>query len=77
MPSKYPDELSERAVRMVLDHEHEYGSRWEAICAYRKMRAAPSFRHSETMPMIDGRESEFRAGDGDHPTRRPTAQILV
>ena len=29
--SRYPAELRERAVRMVVEHAHEYSSQWAAI----------------------------------------------
>lgn len=32
-PSKYPDELRERAVRMVAEVRPQYGSQWAAITA--------------------------------------------
>ena len=28
---RYPPEFRERAVRMVLEHQHEYASQWAAI----------------------------------------------
>jgi transposase len=31
--SKYPEELRERAVRMVAEIAPQYGSQWAAICA--------------------------------------------
>lgn len=30
---RYPVELRERAVRMVLENQRLYGSQWEAICS--------------------------------------------
>jgi len=30
-PGRYPDEVRERAVRMVFEHAEEYPSQWKAI----------------------------------------------
>jgi len=30
-PGRYPDEVRERAVRMVFEHQDEYPSQWKAI----------------------------------------------
>ena len=31
--NKFSAEVRERAVRMLFEHEHEYGSRWQAMVA--------------------------------------------
>lgn len=31
--NRYSPEVRERAVRMVLEHQSEYSSQWQAICS--------------------------------------------
>ena len=74
MPSKgkYPDELRERAMRMVLDHGHEYGSQWEAICSVAdKLGPKPETRAVVGAPGRDGRRPP--AGSDDRRARRSEA----
>ena len=42
---QYSPEVRERAVRMVLDHQKDYGSQWEAIVAISARRVV-TFRPS-------------------------------
>ena len=39
---RYSPEVRERTVRMVLEHQHEHRSQWEAICSVaRKLGPTP------------------------------------
>jgi hypothetical protein len=43
-PGRYPQELRERAVRMVFEHQSEHESQWAAICSIANPR--PSMTRS-------------------------------
>ena len=55
---KYPDEMRERGVRMVFDHEHEYPSQWKAI---ESISAKLSINHETLRQWV--RRAEVDAGE--------------
>ena len=56
-PTKYPRELRERAVRLVFDAKHEYGSEFEAITSIAtklKIGSAETLRKWVRQAEVDG-----------------------
>jgi transposase len=55
-PNRYPQELRERAVRMVFDHRSEYPSEWAALSSLaQKFGITPeTLRHWVRRAEIDG-----------------------
>lgn len=69
-PGKYPVEIRERAVRMVFEHQHEYGSQWEAICSVAE-KLGPT---SETVRKWV-RQAERDTGRRNGPTSDELAEL--
>ena len=55
---RYPDEVRERAVRMVLEHQDEYPSQWKAI---ESISAKLSINHETLRVWV--RRAETDAGE--------------
>jgi transposase len=60
---RYPDEMRERAVRMLFEHQHEYPSQWQAI---ESISEKLSINHETLRKWV--RRAEVDAGTRPGPT---------
>ncbi len=67
---RYPNEMRERAVRMVFDHQHEYPSQWKAI---ESISAKLSINHETLRNWV--RRAETDAGERPGVTSDERARI--
>ena len=85
--NRYSPEVRERAVRMVLEHERDYPSRWQAICSIAsKIGCSPDslkawMRRTQldagTMPGTTTEESErIKALEKENRELRSANEIL-
>ena len=85
--NRYSPEVRERAVRMVLEHERDYPSQWQAICSIaRKIGCSPDslkawLRRTQidagTMPGTTTEESErIKALEKENRELRRANEIL-
>ena len=82
-PSKYPDELRERAVRMVAEVRPQYPSQWAAITAVAGIYGASTPRFTLAVwgsgvrvPLAPQRKPRFR-GDTIHDRHRRVWQCAL
>jgi transposase len=69
-PGRYPDEVRERAVRMVFEHQAEYPSQWKAI---ESISAKLSINHETLRQWV--RRAETDAGQRPGLTTDERARI--
>ena len=69
-PGRYPDEVRERAVRMVFEHQHAYPSQWKAI---ESISTKLSINHETLRQWV--RRAEVNAGQRPGVTSEEAARI--